>query len=221
MKIININNKHYQECDVVMLPTDKKQSIIIQKRITNKLKTSFSNIYQLRNNVELYILSTEEIKEGDWVYENNLNQETKIYQIEKRDNRLMFFRFRSVPIWLHKNQHNCKKIIATTDSSLTNVKIIGKIPAASQFTLQCIIDSKKILLQIPQQFIEYFISEYNKGNVISKVLVEVELYHGINTSIAEINAISGDDSMNWKGVGDYRDYKIKLSQTNEIFILTE
>jgi hypothetical protein len=61
-----------------------------------------------------YILavSDEEIKEGDLVYENNLNQETTIYQIQKRDNKLMFFRFRNVPIWLDRNQHNCKKIIA-------------------------------------------------------------------------------------------------------------
>jgi hypothetical protein len=30
----------------------------------------------------------------------------------------MFFRFRSVPIWLDENQHGCKKIILTTDPDL-------------------------------------------------------------------------------------------------------
>ena len=33
---------------------------------------------------------------------------------------------------------------------------------------------QKSLQEIPQSFIEYFINEYNKGNVIKKVLVEVE-----------------------------------------------
>ena len=70
------------------------------------------------NSQHIYITNSEKPKEGDWVYENNLNQETKIYQIIKRDGRLMFFRFRSVPIWLDENQHGCKKIILTTDPDL-------------------------------------------------------------------------------------------------------
>lgn len=66
----------------------------------------------------LYITSDDEIKEGDWIYERNFNNETFIYQIYKRNDRLCFFRFTNVPIYLDRNTNNAKKIIATTDKAL-------------------------------------------------------------------------------------------------------
>jgi hypothetical protein len=220
MKTIQIYDKHYQECDVVMLPINKAKIGTIMKstklsslhdddidkpigsliRNKNHAVTESNEYWRAQH---LYILSNEEIKEGDWVYDKVLNI---IFQTDKYTNLK------------YVNQTDyVKKVISTTDS---NLKIYESetLASASGFSLK----SEDILLsQIPQQFVEYYISEYNRGNVINKVLVEAELYHGINTSIAEINAISGDDSMNWKGIGDYRDYKIKLNQNNEISILTE
>jgi hypothetical protein len=38
--------------------------------------------------------------------------------------------------------------------------------------------------------------------------VNIEKYHGINTSIAEVNYIGGDGSLSWQGRSDLRDYKI-------------
>jgi hypothetical protein len=57
----------------------------------------------------------------------------------------------------------CKKIIATNDESIVakfgnDGEIYGKM--------------KNGLPQIPQSFIQQFIIEYNKGNIITKVMVE-------------------------------------------------
>jgi hypothetical protein len=103
--------------NIFVLPTDKPSRLLQCLKVIELLdKKWLSPIGKVNRNI--YITNSEKPKEGDWVYENNLNQETKIYQIIKRDGRLMFFRFRSVPIWLDENQHGCKKIILTTDVDL-------------------------------------------------------------------------------------------------------
>jgi hypothetical protein len=103
--------------NIHVLPTDKASRLCLRD-FDNKLCLHRPEVTYHGTNQNIYITSDEEIKEGDWVYENNLNQETKVYQIIKRDDKLMFFRFRSVPIWLDKNQHGCKKIILTDDKDL-------------------------------------------------------------------------------------------------------
>jgi hypothetical protein len=67
--------------------------------------------------------------------------------------------------------------------------------------------------QIPQSFIEHFISEYNKGNVISKVLVEVKETYNIRY-YTPAGGIECAEKYNIK-------YKFKLNKNNEISILTE
>ena len=57
---------------------------------------------------------------------------------------------------------HCKKIIATTDSSLWR--------PSHKYASDVI-----LLPQPSQQFIEKFVEEYNKGNMITDVLVEYEL----------------------------------------------
>ena len=82
-----------------------------------------------------------------------------------------------------ENSHldfNGKKIILTTDQDLI----------------------KDGVQAIDDEFLEWFV------NNPSCEEVEVERHHGINTSIAEVNAISGDGSLNWEGKSDLRDYKI-------------
>ena len=55
---------------------------------------------------------------------------------------------------------------------------------------------------IDDEFLEWFIKNPSCESV------EVEKYHGINTSIAEVNYIAGDGSLSWQGKNDLRDYKI-------------
>lgn len=73
-----------------------------------------------------------------------------------------------------------KKIILTTDQDLI----------------------KEGIQSIPDNFLEWFV------NNPSCEEVEIEKFHGINTSIAEVSSISGNDDYNWQGKGDFRDYKI-------------
>ena len=73
-----------------------------------------------------------------------------------------------------------KKIILTTDQDLI----------------------KDGVQAIDDEFLEWFVKNPSCESV------GVNKYHGISTSIAEVNAISGDGSLNWKGKSDLRDYKI-------------
>ena len=87
------------------------------------------DILSHHTNQHLYIISDDEIKEGDWI-------------MIKDDNYI----FKSKSDYSTEWKDRCK-IIATTDASLG-------------------------LPQPSQQFIEKYIEEYNKGNVITDVLVE-------------------------------------------------
>jgi hypothetical protein len=114
----------------------------------------------------LYILSDEEIKEGDWIYEKSLSKES-IFQIYKRDDKLCFFRFTNVPIWLDKSSHNAKKIIATTDLSLS---------MCNKSTHDRHLDCNGIA-SIPESFIKEYVKAQGK---IDEVLVEYTHYLGEN-----------------------------------------
>ena len=96
-------------------------------------------------NGHLYALSNDEIKLFDWVYNN---KENIVEQINSKT-QLIFV--------LEENKENqtFKKIIATTDKTLSQT-------------------SRTEIPQPSQQFIQKFVEEYNKGNVITDVLVEYE-----------------------------------------------
>lgn len=99
----------------------------------------------------LYIISNDEIKEGDWKYNSKINCIVK----HNRKNK-------DLPDELKKPSSWCKKIIATTDNSL-NTQVLNN-------------NTKEINLypQPSQQFIEKYIESYNKDEVITDVLVEYE-----------------------------------------------
>ena len=187
---------------VVMLPTNQKTNGMICKDITGQdkiiaIKTKYLMEHEDYIGHHLYIVSDDEIKEGDWVYENNLNQETQIYQIYNRNNELGFFRFRNVWISLNRKQNSAKKIIATTDSSLWR--------PSHKYASDVI-----LLPQPSQQFIEKYIEEYNKGNVITDVLIEYEL---ISNEEYFGNTINPDDDV------PYFDERLKInSKDNTITI---
>jgi hypothetical protein len=139
-----INNKQYKEFDVVMLATDKE----VEKGLWKRENYLFNNIllgpvHSNEKYQHLYILSDEEIKEGDLKFDTfhkEICEVKSLNSVSKYD----------------------KKIISTTDKSLS---IESKLPLSEGRTFIK-------LPQIPQSFIEYFVEQYNKGNVIGKVLVE-------------------------------------------------
>lgn len=105
-KLIQIGGKSYKECEVVMLPTKEQRWKVGNQHDDRYEFYSFvdKKLYSRQSNAHnwslshLYILSSEEIKEGDW-YINLRNN--SIYQATD---------------WIYVS--TCKKIIATTNSKL-------------------------------------------------------------------------------------------------------
>ena len=117
--------------NIHVLSTNKPSRLVYDTNDDLNL-TSMKMVQEFSNKkVHIYITSDEEIKDGDYYYDNIV---------------LQVRQWKSFMIY-NKLQH--KKIIATTDASLG-------------------------LPQPSQQFIEKYIEEYNKGNVITDVLVEYE-----------------------------------------------
>ena len=164
-----------KQCKVVMLPTNQKvintkeyqlllsNSLFWTSKIeikrytegwfflnnssnTNSHAITIPNVENFKHQ-HLYIISDDEIKEGDWVLTLLHN---KIERVLNNKTSLQYYKERS------------KKIIATTDSSLWR--------PSHKYASDVI-----LLPQPSQQFIEKFIEEYNRGNVITDVLIEYEL----------------------------------------------
>lgn len=137
-----------KKCKLVMLASN-------QKAITNQLFISDNKqLYNCLKGIDcrfdaqhLYILSDEDIKEGDWVECNK-----QIYQHNSR---------------AYSTAE--KKIIATTDTSLLSNKVLryreGNLGEATDYLP---------LPQPSQSFIEKYIEKYNKGKRITGVMVEYE-----------------------------------------------
>ena len=132
-----------KKCKVVMLSTNEKakyKDLIINPKNNQLFQFEHQRCTEVAQH--LYILSDDEIKEGDWFYDAELNVIEQLHSEE-------------LPM-------SCdKKIIASTDSSLMfkgvypyNPNVDYNIPS------------------IPQSFIDKYVSEYNKGNIIEEVMVE-------------------------------------------------
>ena len=173
-KLKEIGNKYYQKCEVVMLAVDKVSNIGLYKDTKNlvfndHISYKDRGIYQ-----HLYFLSNEKIKEGDW-YLNIVSNEIV-----------------NVDFNIDYKQNHCKKIIATTDTSLQHA--IDKSPYPMEIYG---------LPQPSKEFIQAFIKAYNEGKPITKVLVEMEL--------------DGAYMGHFEGI-DCSDYKLKINSSNEITI---
>jgi hypothetical protein len=170
----------WKNANVVLLPTNEKASNndLAYRKSDNRLiipRTFTFNDLQNYYKQHLYILSDEEIKEGDWIC--NPKQQPHIIKANAG--------------WSNTIDLGYKKIIATTD---TDLKIKTKLDTHI---------SIKSSPQIPQSFIEYFVSEYNKGNVIDKVLVEYEC----TSSYSDIEILNKP-----------YEYKLKINSDNTINI---
>ena len=140
----------FKKAKVIMLPTNQKA--IIHWNEDNHF--FLSNTPKLINSgFELFITYDEEIKVGDWFY----------YEAEKTIMQCTEHNFYFTPE-LIQNYSNVYKIIATTDTSL-KIKTFYEIESNQEISLP----------QPSKQFIEKYIEEYNKGNVITDILVEYEI----------------------------------------------
>ena len=151
----------FKKGKVVMLSTNEKSlNSVFSLRSDKPYLMSEQNspfkarIYDTKNlyhtYFNLYIISDDEIKEnGTHFYNPHSNQ------LHISGNHTDY---KAV------NNNSCKKIIATTDTSL---EIKNELWSAYQGRYEA-----DKLPQPSKQFIEKYIEEYNKGNIITDVLVE-------------------------------------------------
>ena len=158
----------FKKGKVVILPTNEatgdfskeriypcllKYSWMFDKEEKGKLIFTNSNIKTPTQLQNLYIISDDEISRYDWCINRNNN---KVFQVQSEEEA------KELNDFIGENGYN--KIIATTDNSLTEDR---------QKAAFVVIGHP--LPQPSKQFIQKFVEEYNKGNVITDVLIEYEL----------------------------------------------
>ena len=142
--------EQFKRAQVIMLPTQNKSYLFLEPNNILRDNPTILNDSKRYPNQHLYIISDDEIKEGDWYFDGT----DFIHKKSKHNNTLV------------DGNKQAKKIIATTDSSLNYIKHDDTVPYPK---------GKQIILPQPsQQFITKYIEEYNKGSVITDVLVEYE-----------------------------------------------
>ena len=170
----------FKRVKVFMLPTNEKAPLWLSKGNTLTLWGKENNNDKLGDNQHLYILSDEEIKVGDWFY---ADEYSKPEQAKHFDGKLVngfVVEF-------------CKKIIATTDKSL-NVKSFINYGKESGKEVDV------LLPQPSQSFIEKYVEEYNKGNIITEVMVEYDY-----------RVKSGTIDEHKKGLAGYEYFELKVN----------
>jgi len=155
METKEINNKHYIDTKVVILPS-KEASLIYFKKCNGKLNLFYyysdkensdrDNI----QNLSMHILSDEKPIEEDWVYD---------YAHDK------IGKFNKLVVDGGDFSDHAKKIIASTE------KLESKDWFLSAYECKYV---PKFTRQIPKDFFEQFAGAYNSGNKITDALVEVE-----------------------------------------------
>jgi len=168
----------FKRTQVVMLPTNEKAQITFVKHTQGKnvgklqIPAAGGEYRRLLNYdfepQHLYILSDEQPKIGDWTI--NLNSPHPHKEVCRIDNRIELERY------VKKVGNNCKKIIATTD---TNLKIEVADEGWKSADPGGWNEYKPIYKSLPQpseSFIQKYVEEYNKGNIITDVMVEYVEY---------------------------------------------
>jgi hypothetical protein len=176
----------WNKCKAILIASSNQKASLYQ--IGNSNFIGYSQEDDRYTGRELYIISEDEIKEGDWTLMFDdfgnlfISNEPKQYLGIKAGHHL---------------NKGLRKVIATTDKSL----IINNYSDVNRLE-----DLEYSLPQISQQFIEQYITEYNKGNIIIDVLVEYEELLGDKGIIA----VAFKES----------DFKLKINPYNTINIKT-
>lgn len=180
----------FKQVKVIMLPSKEMTRKGDLTFFGNKLVIASSVLHLAQVSQNLYFLSDEEIKEGDWCYDKVLNI---VFQTDK------YTDFKYV-----NQTDNVSKVIATTDKSLSKTIKSNYIQFGDK------VEETKIefLPQTPQSFIEHFVSEYNKGNIITEVEVEYEPDRPKNSTHYVMGSfnwqlkINSDNTINIKPIKD-------------------
>lgn len=134
---------------VVMLSTEKSK-LCLNKQINHLVWSNTDyNLGDTFPNQHLYIISDDEIKEGDWIYWSGIGDQPKIAQAKGNCD------------FYNKSEYY-HKIVAATDQSL----IVSSEATTSPNPI-------KLLPQIPISFIKAYIKAYNEGKPITEVDLEM------------------------------------------------
>jgi len=165
----------FKRTQVVMLPTNEKAQITFVKHTQGKnvgklqIPAAGGEYRRLLNYdfepQHLYILSDEQTKKGDYNVPSDFSKTSDISKTSKED----------LPV-VNDKSNNYKKIIATTD---TNLKIEVADEGWKSADPGGWNEYKPIYKSLPQpseSFIQKYVEEYNKGNIITDVMVEYVEY---------------------------------------------
>ena len=195
-------------------------------------------------NQHLYVTSDDEIKDGNWYDDSygNIRQVTTIkteYSIAHRKMVTNVYYGKNINSY-HTLHEQMKKIIATTNISLTKPKsfkygnmIMEDIngDGSYYFAKDTVVEFGKprsffinlglLLPQPSESFIQKYIKEFNKGNIITDVLVEYENtreYWKDRSRFDNIIVYSEEEAKQYNCIMDYYPIKIKTSKDNTITI---
>lgn len=184
----------FKQVKAIMLPSKEMTRKGDLTFFGNKLVIASSVLHLAQVSQNLYFLSDEEIEDGEYgfcmnLYNQGLQPHQIIFKMDADQRHAM------IELGGQKNA-NVFKIIATTDKSLIE---------ESRLMRECY--PLRIHL-IPQSFIEHFVSEYNKGNIITEVEVEYEPDRPKNSTHYVMGSfnwqlkINSDNTVNIKPIKD-------------------
>jgi len=164
----------WKELDLRMIPTFGKSRISIDS-FGKMFGQSIDSNIQFNDcvNQHLYVTSDEKINEGDYA----VGLDKLVYQLKKDQ-----FYFKSD-----------KKIISSDEKLVLGWNYKNDIPHGDSYN--------EFIPQIPETFVETFIEENQKGNLVTKVLVEyAEGFNGEreNTEFFEKLTLNSNNEINIK-----------------------
>jgi len=202
---------------VIMLPTEKASRICILA--SNKLNYGAEALASNNTTLQhLYIISDDEIKEGDWFIDiDNIPYQAKTPMLS-----------------IIANSKLCSKIVATTDKSLN-----GKSDSGLQM---CLCGTWQIgkdgypgckgnchTLDIPESFIQAYIKAYNEGKPITEVDLEMTKtikesrpgVYEINLPIIEVIKTRTDNTVIISEVKEYRKREMEKCIESPYYFYTQ
>ncbi len=182
--------KQFKKCKVIMLPTEQKSNIfyaIGHNYFTSSFQQLANTINSDCKGYHLYTISDDEIQDDDWC----INQDNVLFKSGNNPT------FNNADLY-----GECKKIIATTDTSLRHQCIMKDGTVTDNYS--------NVLPQPSQQFIEHFIGSFNQNKIITDVLVEYESESYNNRFNSTKNGIKSE---NWR-----KSMLLKINSNNIITI---
>jgi hypothetical protein len=180
--------------NVYLLPTNNTTNLLKENGFLVKynhnpffrrqIGDEFQNLYIALSQSDLEI---SKIKEDSFYYNYRLN---KVYQAKRKNYEINY------------NIVDKKEVvIATTDKLICGIKHLpwGK-ELESKYDYEKGYPQEIYLPSIPKSFVEYYISEFNQGNIIHQIDIELEEYGTVMKDFKDIN------------------YRLKLNRQNEIIL---